>query len=124
MTPWVLIFLGSGLGGALRYGVNTLVTRALGDAFPYGILFINVLGSSLIGIAVGFFAFKGDVPYNVRLFLTTGILGGFTTFSAFSLDAVLLIERGQPGLALIYILASVALSIGCLVLALLCTRLI
>jgi CrcB protein len=69
------------------------------------------LGSTAIGLVAGWFAFRGDAAADMRLFLTTGILGGFTTFSAFSLDAALLYERGQPGLAAVYVAASVSLSI-------------
>jgi CrcB protein len=84
----------------------------LGTAFPYGTLTVNVVGSLAMGLLAAYFAFKGDATQHWRLFFTTGILGGFTTFSAFSLDAVLLYERGETGLAALYVLASVALSIA------------
>jgi CrcB protein len=83
---------------------------------------VNVVGSFVIGLLAGYFALKGNVSQAWRLFLTTGILGGFTTFSAFSLDAVLLYERGRLGLLAIYLLGSIALSIGGLVVALAVVR--
>ena len=106
------VFLGGGLGAALRHGVNLAAARLWGTAFPYATLIENVSGSLVMGLLAGYFAFKGDASQHWRLFLTTGILGGYTTFSAFSLDAVLLYERGELGLAALYVLASVALSIG------------
>jgi len=109
---FLIVFLGGGIGAALRHGVNLASARLLGTAFPYHTLIINVTGSLVMGLIAGYFALKGDSSQSWRLFLTTGILGGYTTFSAFSLDAVLLYERGELGLAALYVLASVALSIG------------
>ena len=74
-----------------------------GTGFPFGTLIVNVTGSLMMGLIAGYFAFKGDASQNWRLFLTTGILGGYTTFSAFSLDAALLYERGEVSLAAIYV---------------------
>jgi len=108
---YLIVFLGGGLGAALRHGVNLAVARALGTAFPYGTLLINITGSFIMGLVAAYFAFKGDATQHWRLFLTTGILGGYTTFSAFSLDAALLYERGELGMAALYVTASVALSI-------------
>ncbi len=109
---FLIVFLGGGLGAALRHGVNLLSARLLGGGFNYATLFENVSGSFVMGLLVGYFAFKGGASQHWRLFLTTGILGGYTTFSAFSLDAVLLYERGELGLAALYVALSVALSIG------------
>ena len=109
---FLIVFLGGGIGAALRHGVNIASTRLLGAAFPYATLFENVTGSLVMGLLAGYFAFKGDVSQTWRLFLTTGILGGYTTFSAFSLDTALLYERGELGLAALYVGLSVALSIG------------
>jgi CrcB protein len=109
---FLIVFLGGGLGAALRHGVNLASARLLGAAFPYATLFENVTGSLVMGLLAGWFAFKGDLPQGWRLFLTTGMLGGYTTFSAFSLDTALLYERGELALAALYVLASVALSIG------------
>ena len=109
---FLIVFLGGGLGAALRHGVNVVSSRWFGTAFPWHTLFENVSGSLVMGLLVGYFAMKGGASQDWRLFLTTGILGGYTTFSAFSLDAVLLYERGETGLAALYVLASVALAIG------------
>lgn len=108
---YLIVFLGGGIGAALRHGVNVASARQFGTDFPYGTLLINVTGSLIMGLAAGYFAFKGGASQPLRLFLTTGILGGYTTFSAFSLDAALLYERGALGPAALYVLASVALSI-------------
>lgn len=109
---YLIVFLGGGIGAALRHGVNLAAARLLGTAFPYGTLTVNVVGSLAMGLLAAYFAFKGDATQHWRLFFTTGILGGFTTFSAFSLDVALLYERGELGLAALYVLASVALAVG------------
>ena len=109
---YVLVFVGGGLGATLRHTVNVASVRGLGMAFPYGTFIINVTGSIVMGLIAGYLTFKGDAAQPWRLFVMTGILGGFTTFSAFSLDAVLLYERGEIGLALLYVLGSVVLSIA------------
>jgi len=109
---FLIVFIGGGIGAALRHGVNLLMARWLGTAFPYATLAENVTGSLVMGLLVGYFTFGGGVPQHWRLFLTTGILGGYTTFSAFSLDTALLYERGELWLAALYVIASVALSIG------------
>lgn len=117
MTATFLVFLGAGLGGALRHGVNQAALKWLGMSFPYGTMAINILGSGVMGLLVGWLAFKAGEGWtqHVRLLLTTGILGGFTTFSAFSLEAVLLWERGEMALAAFYVLGSVGLSLLALV---------
>lgn len=115
---YLIVFIGSGLGGALRHGVNVLAARLLGLEFPVGTFSINVLGSFLMGLVAGWFSLRGAASQDLRLFLTTGILGGFTTFSAYSLDAVLLYERGRHAAALGYAAGSVAVSIAGLVLGL------
>ena len=109
---YLLVFLGAGVGGALRHGVNVAVARLLLPGFPVATLTVNVLGSLVMGILAGYFAFKGDASQHWRLFLTTGVLGGFTTFSTFSLDVVLLWERGEALGALTYVLASFVLAVG------------
>ncbi len=108
---YVIVFFGGGLGATLRHVVNTLCGRVLGTGFPYGILIINITGSLVMGLVAGYLAFRGETSQPWRLFLMTGVLGGYTTFSAFSLDAVLLYERGELGLAALYVLGSVVLSI-------------
>jgi CrcB protein len=109
---YVIVFLGGGVGAALRHGVNVVAARLLGTAFPYATTIENVSGSLLMGLLAGYFAFRGGISQHWQLFLTTGILGGYTTFSTFSLDAALLYERGALGLAALYILLSVLMSIG------------
>jgi CrcB protein len=109
---YLIVFLGGGIGAALRHGVNLAFARLLGTAFPCATLFENVSGSIVMGVLVALFAFKGGIPQHWQLFLTTGILGGYTTFSTFSLDVALLYERGELGLAALYVALSVALSIG------------
>jgi CrcB protein len=113
---FIVVFIGGGLGAALRHGVNLVSARLFGTAFPWHTLIENVTGSLVMGLLAGYFAFKADpTSQHWRLFLTTGILGGYTTFSAFSLDSVLLYERGETVMAALYVLASVALAIGGLV---------
>ena len=107
-----LVFLGGGLGALLRHGVNRLALTFLGASFPAGTMIVNVVGSLLMGLLVGLFAAHPAISQPTRLFLATGLLGGFTTFSAFSFDALNLYQRGQPGLALGYIAASVMLSLA------------
>lgn len=119
---YLIVFLGAGIGGALRHGVNGASLRLFGGGFPAGTLTINVLGSLAMGLIAGYFALKGEASQAWRLFLTTGILGGFTTFSAFSLDAALLYERGALGQAVIYVLGSVLLSLAGIALGLAAIR--
>jgi fluoride exporter len=109
---YLIVFVGAGIGGALRHGVNVLAVRWFGYGFPFGTLMVNVAGSFLMGLCAGYFVFRPGLDQHVRLFLTTGILGGFTTFSAFSLDAALLIERHSYGLAAGYVIGSVAASLA------------
>ena len=111
---YLIVFLGSGIGGALRHEVNVWAARLFGYGFPLGTLIVNVIGSFAMGLLAGYFAFRPGLSQHVRLFLTTGILGGFTTFSAFSLDTALLIERHSYGLALGYAVGSVAASVSAL----------
>ena len=111
MKTFAVVFLGAGIGGALRHGVNLAALRLLGPGFPHGTITVNLVGSLIMGLLAGWFAHKADPGMTWRLFLTTGILGGFTTFSAFSLDAALLFERGQVGLGALYALASPVLAI-------------
>jgi CrcB protein len=122
MLSTVLVFLGGGLGSALRHGVNLAAAWLLGTGLPYGTLTVNIVGSLAMGLLAGYFAFTGETVQTWRLFLTTGILGGFTTFSAFSLDTALIYERGQIGMALIYVLVSVGVSLAALFLGLFLVR--
>jgi len=111
---FLIVFLGAGVGGALRHGVNTLGMRLLGTGFPFGTLTVNILGSLAMGLLAGWFAQKGEASQHFRLFLTTGILGGFTTFSTFSLDIAVLWERGALALCALYVALSLAVSVGTL----------
>ena len=108
---YLLVFIGGGLGSTLRHVVNIVCQRLLGTNFPYHTFIINITGSTIMGLIAGYLAFKGDAAQSWRLFLMTGVLGGYTTFSAFSLDAALLYERGEIGLTALYVLGSVVLSI-------------
>jgi len=119
MMSFLIVFIGAGIGGAIRHGVNLLAARLVGFSYPYGTLSINIVGSLLMGLCAAYFAFRGEgASQPWRLFLTTGILGGFTTFSTFSLDVAVLWERGDVIGALLYVLGSVVLSILALFLAL------
>jgi CrcB protein len=111
MNGFLVVFLGAGIGGAFRHGVNLAALRLLSPGFPHGTITVNVVGSLIMGLLAGWFAHKADPGQTWRLFLTTGILGGFTTFSAFSLDAALLLQRGQVGLSALYVVASSVLAI-------------
>ena len=109
---YLLVFLGGGLGAAARHGVNRAALAMLGPGFPWGTLIVNVVGSLAMGLLIGALAaVPGGTSQHLRLFLATGILGGFTTFSAFSLDALTLYERGQVGTALLYVGGSVTISL-------------
>lgn len=115
---YLIVFAGAGIGGMMRHGVNLAAARMFGLGFPFGTLIVNVLGSFAMGLLAGYFAYRTGIPQHLRLFLTTGILGGFTTFSAFSLDAALLIERHAYWLAAAYVAGSVAASVLALFLGL------
>jgi fluoride exporter len=108
---YVLVFIGGGLGSVLRHTVNVVCPKILGTNFPYHTFIINITGSTIMGLIAGYLAFKGDAAQSWRLFLMTGILGGYTTFSAYSLDSAVLYERGEIGLAALYVIGSVVLSI-------------
>ena len=110
LITFLFVALGGAIGAALRYGFGLTLLRALGPTeFPLAIISVNVIGSALMGFFVVMAAQKGLTHLNP--FVMTGVLGGFTTFSAFSLETVTLMERGQIGQAGFYVLASVGLSI-------------
>lgn len=112
MRMVLAVALGGAIGAVARHVFATQVTRLSGDGFPWGILSVNVLGSFVMGVLAEGFALRWNAPLEVRAFLTVGILGGFTTFSSFSLDAMLLLERGQWMAAALYMVGSVALAVG------------
>jgi CrcB protein len=109
------VALGGALGSVARYLVGIGSGRLFGLGFPWGTLIINIAGSFLIGVFAELLALKWDLPQAGRVFLTVGICGGFTTFSTFSLDTYVLMERGEFWPAAAYIVGSVVLSIGALV---------
>ena len=119
---YILVFVGAGVGGVVRQLINVLALALLGPGFPAATLFINVSGSTIMGLAAGYFAFRGGGLDAWRLFLTTGILGGYTTFSTFSLDFVTLVERGNMAAAAAYLLASLILSVAGLMAGLMLIR--
>jgi CrcB protein len=118
MMSYLVVFIGAGVGGSIRHGMNIWVARFLGTNFPYHTFIINIVGSLVMGLVAGWFVERGGADGHLRLFLTTGILGGFTTFSAFSLDAVLLWERDERLLTALYVGGSVVGAIVGLVLGL------
>jgi CrcB protein len=109
---YLIVFIGAGIGGALRHGVNLAALRLVGAGFPWGTLAINIAGSFVMGLVAEYFALKSGLPQQWRLFLTTGVLGGFTTFSAFSLEVALLYERGEVLAAGLYMLGSAVLAVA------------
>lgn len=104
----LIVMLGGAIGAGLRFQVGRVTMRAFGPAFPWGTLIVNISGGLLIGLLAGTLARVGHANEPWRLFLGVGVLGGFTTFSAFSLETFGMIERGQYALAAAYIVASVA----------------
>ena len=110
MRTVLLVGLGSFIGGAGRYMLSMFIQNKAANSFPYGTLTVNVLGCFLIGIVLGVSARSG-IPHEWRLFLATGILGGFTTFSAFSYESITLIRDGNSGTAIIYIGCSILLGL-------------
>ncbi len=114
MLAAALIFLGGGIGSVTRHGMNVLCARLFGLNFPWGTFAVNLLGSFAIGWLAAFFAFRAgaDWTQSTRLFLITGVLGGFTTFSSFSLDFAVLFERGALTPAILYVLGSVGISLA------------
>ncbi len=114
MTGFIQVAVGGAIGSCLRYGVVLLAQRLAGPGFPIGVLGVNILGSFLMGLSVAVLAQRG--LGHLSPLIMTGLLGGFTTFSAFSLEAFTLWERGQAMAALGYVGLSVGLSIGALIL--------
>ncbi|MTI44145.1 camphor resistance protein CrcB [Roseibium hamelinense] len=113
MNHLVLVMLGGGIGAGLRHLVSLLTLRLLGPGFPYGTLAVNVIGSLAMGLFIGWLVRHDSAQmHGVRYFVATGVLGGFTTFSAFSLDTSVLWERGDTGLALAYVGLSIFASIA------------
>ena len=123
MQAFLLVGAGGALGAMGRYGVGVLVGRMGFTGFPYATMIVNILGSLLMGLLVGILArTTPEHQAELRLFIAVGALGGFTTFSSFSLDAITLMERGQLGAALFYIVTSVIFGVIALYLGLVVMR--
>lgn len=123
MYPYLLVALGGALGSMARYGTGVLVGRVWSSSFPLGTMLINIAGSLVMGLFIGFLArttpsWQGEA----RLFFAVGVLGGFTTFSSFSLDAISMVERGEWMSATIYIVGSVLIGLAGLYVGLLIFR--
>jgi CrcB protein len=103
----ILVVIGGGLGAGARYLINIFVTRLMGPSFPWGTLGINIAGCLAMGLFIEFLAQRSNTSAELRMFVATGILGGFTTFSAFSLDFAVLWERNAMASAFGYLFASV-----------------
>lgn len=110
MFQALLVAVGGAIGSLLRYYVGLGSLRLMGPGFPWGTLIVNVVGGFIIGVFAEMIARRFNASVELRLLLMTGFLGGFTTFSAFSLDAITLFERGDVFAGAIYIAASVGLS--------------
>ena len=121
MQAYLLVALGGGIGAMGRHGLGQLTLRAFGPGFPVGTLAANVLGGLLMGLLVGWLATK-DGGHNLRLLLGVGLLGGFTTFSAFSLQAFMMLEKGRYGALAVYVGGSVVLAIAAIALGLFIAR--
>ena len=113
VNNYVLVFLGGGVGACLRHACNLLGARvAVGSPWPWSTFLINISGALLMGVVVEAFALRNGTSPQLRLLLATGILGGYTTFSTYSLEIGLLLQRGQHGLAALYAGGSVALGVA------------
>jgi fluoride exporter len=123
MSKLFLVVLGGGAGAAARYAVGSQAWRVFGTGWPFGTFICNVIGGLMMGLLVGFLAHRGEADQErMRLLFGVGILGGFTTFSAFSLETALMIEKSRYGQAFTYVSASVLLSIAALFAGLIVSR--
>jgi len=108
MRNLLLVMIGGAVGAGFRYQLSSVALRHMGPGFPWGTLIANLLGGFLAGLLAAFLAGEGQQGEPLRLFLAVGVLGGFTTFSAFNVETVQMIQRGEAGLAGAYVVASVA----------------
>jgi fluoride exporter len=121
---FIWVALGGAIGSAGRYGVNSFAAALFGTKFPWGTLLVNVFGCFAMGVFTFVLFIKLSDSQNLRLFLTTGVLGGFTTFSAFSLDFVSLVQRSGFVIALSYALATLVLSFGAILIGYFAARIL
>ncbi len=112
MLNYAVVFVGGGIGAALRYGLSGGVYRFLGADFPYGTLFVNATGCFLIGFLMTFFDERFSVQPALRVFLTIGVLGGFTTFSTFSYETLALLKEGSYFWGAANVVSSVLICLG------------
>ena len=122
MPPLLLVMLGGAIGAGFRYQCGAIALRLFGPGFPWGTLIVNLLGGLLMGTLAGTLAREINGGEPLRLLLGVGVLGGFTTFSAFSLETFNMLQRGQPGTAAVYAAASVVGSVLALALGVTLTR--
>ena len=123
MTSFLTVALGGAIGASARHGLGMVTLRIFGPGFPIGTLLVNIVGGLLMGILMGWLL--REMPSNansIRLFAGVGVLGGFTTFSAFSLDAMRMLETKAHGIFLGYVGTSVILSIAAVALGLFLMR--
>lgn len=122
MPPLLLVMVGGAIGAGCRYQLSRIVHGFTGPGFPWGTWTINLLGGFLMGVLAGTLAREVDGGEPLRLLLGVGVLGGFTTFSSFSMETVLLVERGAMGMAVAYVGFSLLTGIGAMFLGLLTMR--
>lgn len=122
MNSVILVMLGGAIGSLGRYELGRLMPRLAGTGWPWGTLVANIVGGFAMGLVAGWLAARAQGGEHLRLFIAVGVLGGFTTFSAFSLETVLMIQRGEAMSALAYVMASVMCAIGALALGLVIVR--
>jgi CrcB protein len=123
MYPVLLVGIGGAIGSVARYGSGVLVARLWPTTFPLATMLVNITGSLVMGLFIGWLARTEPAwQADARLFFAVGVLGGFTTLSSFSLDTVVLMERGELGHAALYVLGSVVVSVLALLVGLLITR--
>lgn len=112
MSRYLAVMIGGAIGAASRFGLATAVARLYAGPFPLGTFLINVTGSLLIGVLMGFFVNRPAVDVHLRLFLVTGILGGYTTFSSFEWETVVSLRSGAAGYGVLYLASSVLLGLA------------
>jgi CrcB protein len=112
LNQYLAVFIGAGIGGTMRHGANQVAARWLAAGIPWSTFAVNVLGSIAVGAVTGYFAASGEGSATTKLFVATGILGGFTTFSAFSLEVTQYLQRGQLATAALYVAGSLLFSVA------------